>query len=107
MNIMLVSVSERTREIGIRLAIGAKKKDVLVQFLIESVTLSSVGGIIGILFGITVTFLIVHFVQWPFILSVFSIIISFLFSAAVGIFFGYYPARKASNLKPIDALRYE
>jgi putative ABC transport system permease protein len=107
MNIMLVSVSERTREIGIRMAIGAKKSDILIQFLIESVTLSSVGGIVGILFGLFIYYMIIYFVKWPFILSVFSIMVSFSFSCAVGIFFGYYPARKASNLKPIDALRFE
>jgi len=107
MNIMLVSVSERTREIGIRMAIGAKKKDVLMQFLIESVTLSSAGGIIGITFGLVIYFLIVTIVNWPFIFSPVSVIISFLFASSVGIFFGYYPAKKASDLKPIDALRFE
>ncbi|MCX7678091.1 MAG: ABC transporter permease [Spirochaetes bacterium] len=107
MNIMLVSVSERTREIGIRMAIGAKRKDILLQFLIESVTLSSVGGIVGIILGILIYYAIIYFLEWPFILSVFSIFISFLFAFAVGIFFGYYPAKKAADLKPIDALRYE
>ncbi len=107
MNIMLVSVTERTREIGIRMAVGAKKRDIMIQFLIESVTLSSVGGIIGITLGLLVYFLIIYFIQWPFIFSIFSIIISVLFAAAVGIFFGYYPSKKASNLKPIEALKYE
>ncbi|MFH0974826.1 MAG: ABC transporter permease [Spirochaetota bacterium] len=107
MNIMLVSVSERTREIGIRLAIGAKKKDILLQFLIESVTLSSAGGIVGITLGLVIYFLIVFFVDWPFLFSVPSVIVSFLFASFVGIFFGYYPAKKASDLKPIDALRFE
>lgn len=107
MNIMLVSVSERTREIGIRMAIGAKKSDILIQFLIESVTLSSVGGMVGIGFGLVIYYLIILFVKWPFILSIFSILISFSFACAVGIFFGYYPAKKASNLKPIEALRFE
>lgn len=107
MNIMLVSVSERTREIGIRMAIGAKRNDILVQFLIEAITLSIGGGTAGILIGMFIYYLITLVAGWPFLLSIFSILISFLFSGAVGIFFGYYPARKASNLKPIDALRYE
>jgi putative ABC transport system permease protein len=107
MNIMLVSVSERTREIGIRMAIGARKRDILLQFLIEAVTLSAAGGIVGITLGIIIYLVITIAVGWPFLFSVFSIAISFIFSGAVGVFFGYYPARKASSLKPIDALRYE
>ncbi len=107
MNIMLVSVSERTREIGIRMAIGARKKDIMVQFLIEAVTLSAGGGIVGILSGLLIYFFITVFVEWPFHLSLFSILVAFFFSCCVGIFFGYYPARKASDLRPIDALRYE
>ena len=107
MNIMLVSVSERTREIGIRMAIGAKKRDILSQFLIESVTLSGAGGIVGMLLGLGVYYLIIFFVDWPFIFSFFSIVLAFFFSCAVGIFFGYYPAKKAANLRPIEALRYE
>ncbi len=107
MNIMLVSVSERTREIGIRMAIGAKKKDILMQFLIESVTLSSAGGIVGITLGLIIYFLIVTIVDWPFLFSLMSVIVSFLFASSVGIFFGCYPAKKASDLKPIDALRFE
>ncbi len=107
MNIMLVSVSERTREIGIRMAIGAKKRDILTQFLIESVTLSSAGGIIGIIFGLSTYFIIVSIVEWPFLFSGGSIFISFFFAFLVGIFFGYYPAKKAANLRPIEALRYE
>ncbi|MBN2041512.1 MAG: ABC transporter permease [Spirochaetes bacterium] len=107
MNIMLVSVSERTREIGIRMAIGAKRKDILTQFLIESITLSSAGGIIGITLGLLIYFLIVFFVNWPFLFSPLWVLISFLFASSVGIFFGYYPAKKASQLKPIDALRFE
>ncbi len=107
MNIMLVSVSERTREIGIRMAIGAKKNDILVQFLIESVTLSSAGGIAGIIFGLSVYYLIVSIVDWPFLFSITSVIISFLFACLVGIFFGYYPAKKAADLRPIEALRFE
>ena len=107
MNIMLVSVSERTREIGIRMAIGAKRRDILLQFLIESVTLSSVGGVVGISLGLAIYYMIIYFVKWPFLFSPFSVLISFFFAFAVGIFFGFYPARKASNLKPIEALRYE
>jgi putative ABC transport system permease protein len=107
MNIMLVSVSERTREIGIRMAIGAKKKDILMQFLIESVTLSSAGGVAGITLGLVIYFLIVTIVDWPFLFSPASVVVSFLFASSVGIFFGYYPAKKASDLKPIDALRFE
>jgi putative ABC transport system permease protein len=107
MNIMLVSVSERTREIGIRMAIGAKSRDILMQFLVESVILSSIGGIVGIVIGIIVYYIITHFVEWPFVFSFFGVLISFFFSSAVGISFGYYPARKASRLNPIDALRTE
>jgi len=107
MNIMLVSVSERTREIGIRMAIGAKRRDILSQFLIESITLSGLGGIIGILLGLFFYYIITYIVDWPYIFSFTSVIISFLFSCVVGIFFGYYPAKKASDLKPIEALRYE
>ncbi len=107
MNIMLVSVTERTREIGIRMAIGAKRKDVLFQFLIEAVTLTSAGGAIGIMLGLIVYLIIVIVLKWVFVFSLISVLLSFIFSTAVGVFFGYYPARKASNLKPIDALKFE
>ncbi len=107
MNIMLVSVTERTREIGIRMAIGARGHDILLQFLIEAVALSSTGGLLGILLGIGGAKLITMLKQWPTLISADSIIIAFAFSAAVGVFFGFYPARKASQLDPIDALRYE
>jgi putative ABC transport system permease protein len=107
MNIMLVSVTERTREIGTRLAVGAHGRDILMQFLIEAVSLSSVGGIIGIIFGIGASKLLSVYAQWPTLISISSIIVAFLFSAAVGIFFGFYPARKAAALDPIEALRYE
>jgi putative ABC transport system permease protein len=107
MNIMLVSVTERTREIGIRMAVGARARDILLQFLIEAVVLSSTGGILGILCGIGGAKLITVIKEWPTLVSTNSIIIAFAFSAAVGVFFGFYPARKASQLDPIDALRYE
>jgi len=107
MNIMLVSVTERTREIGIRMAVGARGHDILLQFLIEAVTLSSTGGILGILLGIGGAKMLTIVKGWPTLVSTDSIIIAFVFSAAVGIFFGFYPARKASKLDPIDALRYE
>jgi len=107
MNIMLVSVTERTREIGIRMAVGARGRDILLQFLIEAVALSSTGGILGILGGVGGAKLITMIKQWPTLVSPNSIIVAFAFSAAVGVFFGFYPARKASQLDPIDALRYE
>ena len=107
MNIMLVSVTERTREIGIRLAIGAKKRDVLIQFMIESIVLSFLGGLVGVALGIIISELVAKFGEWPIVITLYSILLSFAFSAAVGLFFGWYPARKAAALKPIEALRYE
>jgi putative ABC transport system permease protein len=107
MNIMLVSVTERTREIGIRMAVGARGRDILLQFLIEAVTLSVIGGVIGIGLGVGVSQLLAAKMNWPTLTSLTSIVVAFLFSAAVGIFFGFYPARKASRLDPIEALRYE
>jgi len=107
MNIMLVSVTERTREIGVRMAVGAHGSDILTQFLIEAVTLSSVGGIIGIVCGIGASKILSIYAHWPTLISISSIAIAFLFSAAVGVFFGFYPARKAAALDPIEALRYE
>ncbi len=107
MNIMLASVSERTHEIGIRMAIGAKNRDILMQFLIEALILSSLGGITGIIIGVTLYVLYTVVSNQPFILSLISIIGSFLSAAMVGIVSGYYPAKKASKLNPIDALRYE
>src|SRR6186997_2002766 len=107
MNIMLVSVTERTREIGIRMAIGARSSAVRYQFLIESIVLSLTGGFIGIVLGVVISVAIPKLLGWPTLVSSLAIIGSVLFSAAVGIFFGYYPARKAAALDPIDALRYE
>jgi len=107
MNIMLVSVTERTREIGVRLAIGARSSAVKKQFLIESIVLSLTGGIIGILFGVVASLAIPMMLGWPTLVSTAAIVGSVIFSAAVGIFFGYYPARKAAALDPIEALRYE
>jgi putative ABC transport system permease protein len=107
MNIMLVSVTERTREIGLRLAVGAKTRDILSQFLVEAVTLSLLGGIIGIAVGLTASLLIAYFAQWSTQVSALSVLMAFVFSALVGVFFGYYPARKAAFLDPIEALRYE
>ncbi len=107
MNILLVSVTERTREIGIRMAIGARRVHILLQFLVEAVLLSAIGGVAGILAGIGASQSISALAGWPTLLSYNAVIGGFLFSAAVGIFFGYYPARKASMLNPIDALRYE
>jgi len=107
MNIMLVSVVERTREIGIRLAVGARSRDILRQFLMEAFALSSIGGGIGIVLGISASECLSLVAEWPTLVSLEAVVIAFLFSAAVGILFGFYPARKASLLDPIEALRYE
>ncbi|HEV8661086.1 MAG TPA: ABC transporter permease [Thermoanaerobaculia bacterium] len=107
MNIMLVSVTERTREIGIRMAIGAKGRHVLLQFLFEAVTLAIVGGLIGVVLGIAASEAVGRFLKWPIVVTPTSIALSFGVAAIVGIFFGFYPARKAARLDPIDALRYE
>ncbi len=107
MNIMLVSVTERTREIGIRMAVGAHGSDVLAQFLIEAVVLSLMGGGLGIAAGVGGATLLSRINNWPVLVSTGAIVVAFLFSGAVGIFFGYYPARRAASLNPIDALRYE
>ena len=107
MNIMLVSVTERTREIGTRMAVGARGSDVLLQFLVEALVMSFTGGILGILGGAGTSMLISKLQGWPVSVILFSVALGFGFSAAIGIFFGWYPARKAASLKPIDALRYE
>ncbi|MCJ7580600.1 MAG: FtsX-like permease family protein, partial [Candidatus Aminicenantes bacterium] len=107
MNIMLVSVTERIREIGIRMSVGAKERDILLQFLTEAIVLSIFGGILGIFVGIASSKLISKMAGWPTLISWSSIILAFVFSGSVGVFFGFYPARKASKLDPIEALRYE
>ncbi len=107
MNIMLVSVTERTREIGIRLAIGALEREVLLQFLVEAVVLSSLGGVIGMILGIGAGVGVNLFFDLPFVFNTSIVIIAFFFSTIVGILFGYFPARKAAQLNPIDALRHE
>ncbi len=107
MNIMLVSVTERTREIGLRMAVGARSRDILVQFLVEAVTLSLIGGVIGIGFGLAGSYGIAYFAEWRTLIQPEAILLAFGFAGAVGIFFGFYPARKASRLDPIEALRYE
>jgi putative ABC transport system permease protein len=104
---MLVSVTERTREIGIRMSIGARRRDILSQFLMDAMVLSLLGGFIGIIFGVTGSNLISKFAGWPTFISEGSILLAVFFSMAVGVFFGFYPARKAASLNPIDALRYE
>jgi putative ABC transport system permease protein len=107
MNIMLVSVTERTREIGIRMAVGARPSDVLVQFLIEAVVLALLGGVLGTLLGMGVAALLAAVVGWPLVIEPWVVLVAFAVCAAVGVFFGWYPARKAAGLDPIEALRYE
>jgi putative ABC transport system permease protein len=107
MNIMLVSVTERTREIGLRLSIGARDRDVLMQFLVEALVLSLAGGAIGVLGGFTASYGVSHIMQWPALVTPAAVLMSFGCAAAIGIFFGFYPARKAAALDPIEALRYE
>jgi putative ABC transport system permease protein len=107
MNIMLVSVTERTREIGIRMAVGARGRDIMLQFLVEAVVMAAAGGALGILLGIGSSTLLNRFAQWPTLVDTGIVALAFLFSGAVGIFFGFYPAKKAATLDPIEALRYE
>jgi len=104
---MYVSVTERTKEIGLRMSIGARGVDILMQFLIEAILISITGGLIGVVLGITASKLITIILKWPTLISESSVILSFVVCAITGIFFGYYPAQKASRLDPIDALRYE
>jgi putative ABC transport system permease protein len=107
MNIMLVSVTERTREIGVRMAVGATEEDVKMQFLSEALVLSSIGGLVGIAFGMAGSALVSHLAHWTTFVSPLSVVVAVVFSAGVGIIFGYYPASKAAALDPIEALRYE
>ncbi len=107
MNIMLVSVTERTREIGIRMAVGAKGWHIMLQFLAEAVVLASFGGLIGIGLGVGAANIVRKTANWPVLIQPEAVVVAFLFAAAIGIFFGFWPARKASRLDPIEALRYE
>jgi len=107
MNIMLVSVTERTREIGLRMAVGARGRDILTQFLVEALTVALIGGSIGVVAGLTASFALAYFGDWRTVISPAAMLLAFTFSGLIGIFFGFYPARKAAGLNPIDALRYE
>ena len=107
MNIMLVSVAERTREIGLRMAVGARRRDVLLQFLAEAVELSAVGGLVGVVLGAAAAQVIARANHWPILVSAGSIVVALTFSAGVGVFFGFYPAWMAARLNPIEALRHE
>ncbi|MFT3740761.1 MAG: FtsX-like permease family protein [Breznakibacter sp.] len=107
MNIMYVSVTERTREIGLRMAIGGKGRHILLQFLVESMMMSLAGGLIGILFGYLASSIVASVMNWPVVITTQSVVLAFAVCSAIGIFFGWYPARKAANLNPIEALRYE
>ena len=107
MNIMFVSVTERTREIGLRMAVGTRGQGILIQFLTEAILISVLGGLIGVALGIATSFIIRDFLYWPTIITSYSIILSFAVCTITGVFFGWYPAKKAANLDPIDAIRYE
>jgi putative ABC transport system permease protein len=107
MNIMLVSVTERTREIGLRMAVGARTRDILGQFLVEAVTLSLIGGLVGIALGVAAAYLVAQFVGWRIVLSAQAVLLAVAFAFAIGVFFGFYPARKAARLNPVEALRFE
>ena len=107
MNIMLVSVTERTREIGLRMAVGARTRDILGQFLVEAVTLSLIGGLIGTLLSVGGAIAIGRFAGWPVLLSTDAVLLAVVFAFVIGVFFGFYPARKAARLNPVEALRFE
>jgi putative ABC transport system permease protein len=107
MNIMLVSVTERTREIGLRMAVGARRRDILSQFLVEAVTLATAGGLCGVIIGVGASYAISYFAGWRMVLQIDAMMVAIGFAAAVGVFFGFYPARRASRLLPIDALHHE
>jgi putative ABC transport system permease protein len=107
MNILLVSVTERTREIGLRMAVGAKRTHILLQFLIEAIIMTAIGGMLGVGTGIGIAHLLTAMIGWPTIINTEAVVAAFLFSLVVGLFFGLYPANKASKLNPIEALRYE
>ena len=107
MNIMLVSVTERTREIGLRMAVGARGRDILLQFLIEALSMACAGGLIGVGMGIGISLLVSALAGWPTVITGFSIVLGFVSAAFTGVLFGFYPARRAAALDPIDALRYE
>ena len=107
MNIMYVSVTERIREIGLRMSIGAKGRDILAQFLIEAILISITGGIIGVLFGFISSYAVKVIAGWPIYIQIWSVILSFAVCTVTGVFFGWYPAKKAANLDPIEAIRYE
>jgi ABC-type antimicrobial peptide transport system permease subunit len=107
MNIMLVSVTERTREIGLRMAVGARTRDILGQFLVEAVTLSLIGGLAGVALGMAAAFGVAHLAGWRIVLSPDSVLLAVAFAFVIGVFFGFYPARKAARLNPVEALRFE
>jgi putative ABC transport system permease protein len=107
MNIMLVSVTERTREIGLRMAVGARTRDILGQFLVEAVTLSLIGGLAGVLIGVGSAFVIAQMAGWRILLSAEAVLLAVAFAFVIGVFFGFYPARKAARLNPVEALRFE
>jgi putative ABC transport system permease protein len=107
MNIMLVSVTERTREIGLRMAVGARTRDILGQFLVEAVTLSLLGGLVGVALGTAAAFAVAQLAGWRIVLSLEAVLLAVAFAFVIGVFFGFYPARKAARLNPVEALRFE
>ena len=107
MNIMYVSVTERTREIGLRMSVGARGIDILSQFLIESILISITGGVIGVIMGVGASFAVKMFAHWPISIEAWTVVLSFVVCTITGVFFGWYPAKKAANLDPIEAIRYE